>query len=370
MKRINDRGNRTLNTNDKTSRDEVLSSDADKPRRVRKWLFVSVLVLAVILGPYFVSRYRAPANRIVLKFDDSVENKATKSIESSVGTLSVVTFNIAHGRGDAPGNWSEGAKPKFERIQKIATEIREIGADLVVLNEVDFNSTWSGHQNQAAAIAEAAGYPYRVEQRNLDFRFIYGSFCFGNAILSRYPITDAQVIDFPPEKNWEDWLVGCKRGVVASVRLNQSQRIRVAAIHLEHRSEKTRVAGAKEILQLIDPSGKNSLVVAGDFNSTPVEFPRSSISDDGHNAMDDLFSSDEFHYQPSDSPKSKEFTFSTMNPATVIDWILVSKTSELDGQSPFLRYEVLDTDLSDHRAVVAEIELTKGKSPSTPPLSQ
>jgi len=158
--------------------------------------------------------------------------------------LSIVSFNIAHGRGTASSNWAEGGQPKQERIAAIAQKLKTIDADIVVLNEVDFNSTWSGGHNQAEAIAIAAGYRYRLEQRNLDFGFIYGSWQFGNTILSHYPIVDAQQIDFPPEKAWEDWLVGCKRGALATVRLTPDKTIRVGAVHLEHRSETVRAAGA------------------------------------------------------------------------------------------------------------------------------
>lgn len=355
----------TLDTNDKAAaKPEVLSPETNRSKRRRIWPLCLAVILAVILTPYFVSRYGAPANRIKLVFDDQIPNERQDSEiadpeNSSVGSLTVATFNIAHGRGTAAGNWSEGASPKFERIQSIAAALRDIDADVVVMNEVDFNSTWSGHQNQAAAIAQAAGYPYRVEQRNLDFGFVYGSFCFGNAILSRYPIADAQVLDFPPEKSWEDWLVGCKRGVVASLRLNQGQRIRVAAVHLEHRFESSRVAGAKQIIKLLDKTGKNPVVIAGDFNSTPTGYPKSRSDQSGHNAMDLLLDGDAFWYEPATMPGEGQFTFSTMEPALVIDWILVSRSPERD-RSPFGSYRVLDTPLSDHRIVVAEVEMETG----------
>lgn len=350
-----------MDTNDKTSLEgEVLSSKSNRLNRRRKWLFSFALVVVVLLTPYFISRYQAKANRIKLVFSDQISSTNRDAKESNVSSLIVATFNIAHGRGMAAGNWSEGAKPKNERVAAIAAKIRDVDADVVVLNEVDFESTWSGHQNQAAAIAKAAGYPYRVEQRNLDFRFLYGSFRFGNTILSRYPITDAKAIDFPAGNGWEDWLVGCKRGVVASVRLNQFQRIRVAAVHLEHRSESSRVAGAKMILDLVDDSGKNTLIAAGDFNSTPPGYPKSATDPAGNNAMEILLDGDAFCYQPAAAPSDDQLTFSTRQPASVIDWILVSKPSG-NGHSAFGSYRVIDTELSDHRIVVAEVELQSNR---------
>ena len=239
-----------------------------KPRKSTKfgrWLILALLIVA--LGPYLYSRIQAPGRRIQV-FDRPSQVQPEHTF---AGDLSIVSFNIAHGRGTANSNWTEAGQPKGERITAIAQELKAIDADIVVLNEVDFNSTWSGGQNQAEAIAIAAGYQYRIEQRNLDFGFIYGSWQFGNAILSHYPIVDAQQIDFPPEKAWEDWLVGCKRGALATVQLAANKTIRVGAVHLEHRSETVRAAGADLLLELNDDEG-GRLILAGDFNSTPDWF--------------------------------------------------------------------------------------------------
>jgi endonuclease/exonuclease/phosphatase family metal-dependent hydrolase len=319
-----------------------------------------LLIFIIAFGPYIYGRLQAPGRRVQL-----VESKNAASTKPPIfhGRLKIATYNIAHGRGTADGNWSESSQPKFERIQAIAQQLKTIDADVVVLNEVDFSSTWSGHQNQAKAIAEAAGYRYRVEQRNLDFRFLYGSFKFGNAILSRYPITKAEVIDFPPEKDWESWLVGCKRGAIATVQLAQNQLICIAAVHLEHRSESVRAAGAQKIIELVDSSGENVLIAAGDFNSTPIGFPQSSQTPSGDNALQRLIDCDDFCYSPVEPPSPGQLTFSTMSPKSVIDWILVSKKKNehqsFDSSSPFTSYEVIPTDLSDHRPVVAEITLNQ-----------
>jgi len=331
------------------------STSSPKASRKQYWLWL-LLFFIIALGPYVYSRLQAPGRRVQL-----LELKTATSAPAFDDRLKIVTFNIAHGRGTADGNWSEPSQPKFDRIQAIAKQLNTINADVVVLNEVDFSSTWSGHQNQAEAIAKAAGYPHRVEQRNLDFRFLYGSFKFGNAILSRYPIVNAKVVNFPPENAWESWLVGCKRGAIATVRLAENQLIRIAAVHLEHRSESTRVAGAEKIIELLDPTGENVLIAAGDFNSTPTGFPQSSQTSDGDNALQRLIDCDAFFCCPADPPSSEQLTFSTMSPKSVIDWILVSKKppadQSIDPPNSFVSYEAIPTDLSDHRPIVAEITL-------------
>ena len=187
--------------------------------RRRKILLAILVLLGLLLGPYLTSRLRNPFRQIRLR-----ENAAAQATTTEPETLRVLTYNIAHGRGPtATGNWEGTAEEKRARIGEIAELLIEIDADVVVLNEVDFSATWSGQQNQAEALARTAGYPFWVEQRNLDFRLLYGSWKFGNAILSRYPIASTQPLTYPPYATWEDWLAGSKQGVIATLDLPGQQ---------------------------------------------------------------------------------------------------------------------------------------------------
>ena len=302
-------------------------------RRTRlKW--VAGLLLMVGLTPYFYSRLTAGSNRVgVFKTEARSPNSPpTQAFE-------IVAFNIAHGRGPTDSNWEESGNEKHKRVAEIAAFLKQTKADVVVLNEVDFNSTWSGGQNQAQAIAEQAGYHYRVEQRNLDFGFIYGSWRFGNAVLSRFPIREARVVDFPELAAWESWLVGHKRGVVCTIEVGDEQRVDVLAVHIETRSQTLRKDCAKQMIQLATTSD-HPLLLAGDFNSirSAIE-PQPPIS-----AVDLLADSSKFQF-----PKSPAKTFPSHDPNRTIDWILPTMEMVLDG------YKVLDTDLSDHLPVAARV---------------
>jgi endonuclease/exonuclease/phosphatase family metal-dependent hydrolase len=302
------------------------------------------VVLAI--GPYIVSRVRSAGRQI------RVRSGMAKSEVSAnpVTHIRVLSFNIAHGRGATDDNWEGAIAEKRKRIDDIAQLIAKADADVVVLNEVDFSSTWSGHQNQAEAIALAAGFPYWVEQRNLDFRFVYGSWKFGNAVLSRFPIVDAEAMEFPALRSSERVLAGCKQGVVCTLQLSQSQQIGILAVHLEHRSEDTRVLSAKLIIKAVEAS-KMPLVVLGDFNSTPSSFPHSQSSADGQNAMDLLIESSRFDLNVQKLPTQQEMTYSSTLPTRVIDWILIPKNWQ------FTDYRLISSRLSDHLPVVADLQL-------------
>ena len=313
--------------------------------RTRRRLFVVAgLITLLVIGPYIVSRIRSPGRRIRVYGDSELSAAA----DALPGMLRIVTYNIAHGRGAIDDNWQRSSAAKRDRIEQISQFLAKTNADVVVLNEVDFDSTWSGHQNQAAAIAADAGFSYRVEQRNLDFRFLYGSWKFGNAILSKYPIIEAKVVDLPPHADWEDWLVGCKRGVVATLQLPDKQRVRVLAVHLEHRREINRARGAKAIVE-VAKSSEVPLITAGDLNSTPPGFPDARTTADGANAMAILQDAELFQWRPLADPSPSDMTYSSTSPAQIIDWILIPPNAT------FVAYEVLEGDLSDHRAVSATL---------------
>lgn len=301
----------------------------------------AIVLLLILFGPYLVSRVRSPGRR--------VQRYGSVDVTNHDETIRFMVWNIAHGRGPGFDNWAEGSAAKVARVEKLAEFIRQHDPDVVVLNEVDFCSTWSGHQNQAAAIAELAGYGNRVEQRNLDFRFVYGSWKFGNAILSRLPIIGQQVVLYPPKSTREDWLAGCKRGAVCRIKAGTAE-FQLIGVHFEHRDQQTRVRSAEMIASLAHQSAV-PLIAAGDFNSTLPAFPHAATTANGRSAMRVLRDSGDFIMHPQTLPEPSELTFSSLDPSRVIDWVLIPKTCE------FVDYQVLDSQLSDHRPLLVTVRL-------------
>lgn len=321
-------------------------------RRHRKKLLFLAALLTVGVGPYVVSRARSPGRRVrIAELPDVASAEPTSTVQS----LRILTYNIAHGRGATNDNWAERGDAKRERIAAIAKLIAAQKPDVVVLNEVDFNTVWSGGRNQAAAIAEQAGFRYRVEQRNIDFRFAYGSWKFGNAVLSQYPVVTAEVVDYPPVAAWESWFAGKKRGVVCTLELSPGQRMQVVAVHLETRDVATRVRSARVLLRLKQEAAL-PMVLAGDFNASPPGFPhseRAPVEFSRVNTMELLTVLGHFNYRPKENPRTGDFTFSATSPDRIIDWILIPREWRYTG------YRVIDSELSDHRPVVATVRFAE-----------
>ncbi len=269
-------------------------------------------------------------------------------------SLRLCTWNIAHGRGGALGalNTDGGtAEEKRARLEQIGRRLGELRLDLVLLNEVDFNTWWSHGMDQAEIIAQAGGFPYIVKQANIDSG-IPGvrRYFFGNVLLSRFPIEDAEKVRFPPYSELEKWVAGNHDALLARVRLGGDRTLTVLGVHLEVRSEDTRVAAAGEIIRL-QRELQGSLIVLGDFNSTPPGFPDSRVSASGQNAIELLDSFGKFHRRPLRGRASAEtFTFPSQAPRRIIDWILP------DHHWTFMQYEVLQGQTeSDHLPVCAAV---------------
>ena len=73
------------------------------------------------------------------------------------------------------------------QLNEIAAELKQIDADIVGLQEVDWNTTRSGAGNQAEMLAKAAGYPYWAFTKLMDHQ----GGQYGMGILSRYPIKES-----------------------------------------------------------------------------------------------------------------------------------------------------------------------------------
>jgi endonuclease/exonuclease/phosphatase family metal-dependent hydrolase len=312
---------------------------------LRRILLIAGLLIAVTVIQYLLNRLFADRSAVRVQSLPVSGNVAAQTFD---GTLRLATFNIAHGRGTNEGNWSR-AEDRSARLQAIAELLRRQEVDIAVLNEVDLAAWWTGHENQAQIIARKAGFAHVVEQRNFDVSLPFFRLRFGNAILSRYPVASAEFVKLPVRSKREQGLAGAKHGVVADIRLNEKQTIRLFAVHLEYRDEETR-ARSTEVIAARTKESPYPFVCLGDFNSLPNVFA------EGQNAgkrwaMEVLLEGGSMRTMPTSQPTPDQLTFSSFSPHISIDWIFIPSAWE------FSKFEVHDVQLSDHRPVFADVRI-------------
>lgn len=99
-------------------------------------------------------------------------------------TLRIGTYNIKH-----------GAEANLD-LKTIAKVITDANLDIVGVQEVDYRTKRSNGIDQPRMLADAAGMPYYVFVRGID----YQGGQYGTLILSKYPIISSEVI---PLESWD-----------------------------------------------------------------------------------------------------------------------------------------------------------------------
>ena len=171
---------------------------------------------------------------------------------------------------------------------------------------------------------------------------------WGNAVLSKYPIRKASCIYFEAYANWEQILAGHKKGLLCEIQLDENSITRVLGVHLDTRSEATRLLAAERI-ERIRLESKTPFIVAGDMNSGPVGFPDVKPTEDGQTCISYLLQTGAYRTDPLTDPGPGDFTFPSPNPERTIDWILVAQGWEIALRT------VLFEQLSDHNAVLMDV---------------
>ncbi|AZO93199.1 endonuclease [Halocella sp. SP3-1] len=186
---------------------------------------------------------------IVTVYMLNISNKSAVLVSSNITTrestssIKIMTYNIQHGRGI-------NGKLALDRIAGV---IKDSGADIVGLNEVDQRQKRSNFVDQVAYLAE-----------RLDMNYVFGptlkgiSGNYGNAILSRFPIESA-----------ENYLLTSKNSearalLTTEVNLSANKSITVFVTHLSI-EQQDRKQQMEEIEDYISQE-KDSYILMGDFN--------------------------------------------------------------------------------------------------------
>lgn len=237
--------------------------------------------------------------------------------------IRIMTYNIHNGSNadDEP------------TIPQMAELIEQANLDIVGLVEVDSVCDRSGKVDQPAKLAKMTNMHSAFVRH---FPFQGGA--YGVALLSHYPISDVKNMRLPIMTNENGDTT--RAALFARLLLPDNRKALVVVVHLDYRSEASRLKQVAVLQQLLkDESGP--VFILGDFNFTPESKPMKFLT---QNFID--------------ANSSNSNTFPGTHPAKKIDYIMVDRRHYLKT----LEDKVYPHPFSDHLAIVAELELKKDRN--------
>lgn len=183
---------------------------------------------------------------IFLALGISIEGNAFEA--SGFPVLRVLSYNIHHG---------EGVDRQLD-LERIATTILSVEPDVVSLQEVDRETRRTGGVDQAKELARLTNMEV-VFGASMD----YQGGQYGNAVLTRFPVQDVEVIPLPGEPRSALCVTLQWPG-----RSEPQGTFRFVATHLDTSAEPRR-ASVPLINAALESGGELPTILAGDLNALP-----------------------------------------------------------------------------------------------------
>lgn len=240
--------------------------------------------------------------------------------------LKIGTFNIQHGKDHV--YYLETKKERID-FPLMASVIRAEELDICALNEVREESETPVGIDQAKEIAACLGYHY-VFGKAIDFR----GGAYGNAIVSRYPITRTRLhpIAIPKDQRLHEHSYYEDRVLLEADISVDGEILTLFACHFGLAPDEQEQA--VKIIRAAQAETKTPIVLLGDFNVTPVTDIYRDLSETFTDAADGT---------------RDDFTFPSHAPSRKIDYIFTS------GACRSADFRVSAHVASDHRAVLTTL---------------
>jgi endonuclease/exonuclease/phosphatase family metal-dependent hydrolase len=295
---------------------------------------------------------------------ERVEPLGSVGNEDFPSVIKVRTWNLSflYGQGSEGEGYVHRERAFYEQqLDLMAQEIKASGADVICLQEVDFNSHRSGGINQAKYLAQKASYPYLAQAPSWQANYIpfpywplssnFGAMNSGGAILSKYPILEQEVtlLSKPESRPWWYNLFYLHRFIQKVTIELGDKKIKLINVHLEAFDGHNR---QQQVEQLVEKIKQEKIdVVAGDFNMLPESASKKSrFSGSLDNYENDqsfkLMSTSGLEEIIPDSLSSLNeeayFTFPTHRPDRRLDYIFFHPRLKL------IKFQIPLSTLSDH----------------------
>lgn len=285
--------------------------------------------------------------------------------------LRVVSWNVAYGRGrkDDAGDL-RSAETIRANLAGIARVLRDLRADVVALQEVDFDSARTHGIDQLAWLAREAGYPWAARVETWNCRYVpfpywppsqhYGRMRSGQAVLSRFPIRAnvRHLLPQPPNPFWYNWFYLHRALQHVELELGGGAVLDVVNVHTEAFHQGNREQHADRVVRFVRGLPDRPRLLLGDFNAIPPEallrrdFPDEPETDmTTDRTIATLRGLGLAEALDVDAPRADSFTFPADVPNRRLDYLWFSPTlRRIEG-----RVAREAGPLSDHLPVVVEL---------------
>jgi len=238
----------------------------------------------------------------------------------------VMVYNIHAGK-DAKG---------VDNLARVAKLVDSVHADVVLLQEVDRNTTRSGKVDQPAELARLTGY-HVAFGKSLD----YQGGDYGIAIMSRWPITSDTAIHLPVEPPQERSGGSYEpRIAIRAIIDAPGGPIAFVNTHLDASGDdRWRKQEIRAVLEIVDSLRRSGIATfaGGDFNSTPESSTQTTVRAAGLRDSWTMCGQGESLTYPADTPTKR------------IDYLFLS------GSATCTSATVVQTDASDHRPLLVTV---------------
>ncbi len=228
-------------------------------------------------------------------------------VSLGLGALLLVTFNTGAGSAATPPaqlkvvswNLHYGVTPGLTggpgvELDETVAYLRDKDPDVLLLQEVERGWILAGGTDLLQYLADG-----------LDMNYVYAGAHdrqFGNAILSRYPIEDPDVVHLPYGAGPQG------RSAILGTVATSDGPIQFVSVHLQHKDdEATRVAEATALLDALEPVPAR--MIAGDFNARPDAESVALMLDAGYTSAQDALLGEADTYVGSDFVARIDYQF-------------------------------------------------------------
>jgi endonuclease/exonuclease/phosphatase family metal-dependent hydrolase len=220
------------------------------------------------------------ASAILVKADDQkIQNQG---LNPNPSQLKIMAWNIKYGANrlafwfDCWGDRVSMSKQEVEsNMDKIYALLKEIDPDILMVEEIEVNSRRSAYYDMVQGIVDHTNLNYGAYFETWDSRYIpsegLGRMNLGNAIFSKYPITEASKIRQRDRTDLDvtEEIFYIKRAIgKAKIQVGQ-QSINAFVVHTEaYDLDQTKFNQIQQIYSLLSKETE-PWVIGGDFNELP-----------------------------------------------------------------------------------------------------